>query len=245
MGILFVLLFWAVLGSVVAVVGGFAARRITSALTRNQADGPHRSARDKAIRFASLLPFVCLAWAGAIFVIQAVVNTTLLHRDLGLGDSSYCPLPNGYALLMIDVNDEGTVYNPKTQPREVVGSKEDSVSGVRELQIAGPYIFGAIDSDYAKHFGQGSPSVDRYFVLDTQKGKQFGFDSEGKLRDAASKSGTQLRLEPVFDIYRRYRFTWFDYTMGTLLIAFPIFGAAALLRRVVWIRSRGALEQRA
>ncbi len=33
MGILFVLLFWGMLGSVVAVVGGFIARRITVAVT--------------------------------------------------------------------------------------------------------------------------------------------------------------------------------------------------------------------
>jgi hypothetical protein len=244
MGILFVLLFWGVLGSVIAVSGGFAARLITGAVTRNQADGPYRSAREKAIRFASVLPFVCFAWAGVIFVFQAVVNTTLLHRDVGLGDSSYCPLPNGYALLMIDVSDEGTVYNPKTQPGEVVGDREDAVSGVRKLQIAVPLIFGGIDSDYSKHFGQASPSVNRYFVLDTQTGKQVDFETEGKLRDAASESGTQLRLEPVFDIYRKYRFTWFDYTIGALLIACPIVGGAVLVRRIVWIRSRGGLEQR-
>jgi hypothetical protein len=245
MGILFVLLFWGVLGTAIAVVGGFAARRITSALTRNQADGSHRPARERAVRFASLLPFGCLVWAAAIFVFQAVVNTTLLHRDLGLGDSSYCPLPNGYALLMIDVNDQGTVYNPKTQPGVAVGDQEDAISGVRELQIAGPYIFGGFDSDYSKHFGQDSPSVNRYFVLDTQRGKQVDFDTEGKLRDAASRSGAQLRLEPVFDVYRRYRFTWFDYMTGVILIAFPIFGVAVLLRRIARIRSSGALEQHA
>jgi hypothetical protein len=245
MGILFVLVFWAVLGFVMAVVGGVAARRITRALTRNQADGPHRPACKKVVLFASILPFACLIWAAAIFVFQAAVNTTLLHRDLGLGDASYCPLPNGYALLMIDVNDQGTVYNPKTQPGDAVGDQDDAISGVRELQIVGPYIFGGFDSDYSKHFGQNSPSANRYFLLDTRKGKQVDFDTEGQLRDAASRSGAQLRLEPVFDVYRRYRFTWFDYIVGVLLIAFPIFGVAVLLRRIVRIRSSGALEQHA
>jgi hypothetical protein len=146
---------------------------------------------------------------------------------------------------MIDVSDEGTVYNPKTQPGEVVGDQEDSVSGVRELQVAGPFIYGGIDSDYSKHFGQPSASVNRYFVLDTQTGKHVDFDTEGKLRDAASRSGAQLRLEPVFDVYRRYRFTWFDYVAGALLIAFPISGVYVLVTRIVRIRRSGVLEQRA
>jgi hypothetical protein len=166
MGILFVLLFWGMLGAVVALVGGFIARRITVAVTPDQADGPHKSARENAVRFATFLPFACLAWAGAIFVFQA-------------------------------------------------------------------------------DFGQEAPRVNRYFVLDTQTGKHLDFDTEGQLGDAAARSGTQLRLEPVFDVYRRYRFTWFDYIAGVLVIAFPILAAAALLRRIFRIRSRSALEQRA
>jgi hypothetical protein len=97
---------------------------------------------------------------------------------------------------MSDVNDQGTVYNPKTQPGDAVGDQDDAISGVRELQIVGPYIFGGFDSDYSKHFGQNSPSANRYFLLDTRKGKQVDFDTEGQLRDAASRSGAQLRLEP-------------------------------------------------
>jgi hypothetical protein len=245
MGILFVLLFWGMLGSVVGVVGGFILRRITVAVTPDQADGPYKSARKNTVRLATFLPFACIAWAGGIFVFQAVVNTSLLHRDLGLGDSSYCPLPNGYKLLMIDVSDQGTVYNPKTQPGDTVGDQEDAISGVRELQIAGPFIFGGIDSEYAKHFGQEAPKVNRYFVLDTQTGKHLDFDTKGQLGDAAARSGTKLLLEPVFDVYRRYRYTWFDYIAGVLLIAFPILAAAALLTRIVRIRNLSGLEQRA
>jgi hypothetical protein len=61
-------------------------------------------------------------------VFRAVVNATLLYRDLGLGDSSYFPLPNGYSLLMIDVSDQRTVYNPKTEPGDIVGDQEDATA---------------------------------------------------------------------------------------------------------------------
>jgi hypothetical protein len=243
MGILFVLLFWGMLGSAVAVVSGSIARRITVAVTSDQANGSRKSARENAVRFATFLPFVCLVWVVAIFVFQAVVNTSFLHRDPGLGDSSYCPFPNGYALLMIDVSDQGTVYNPKTQPGDTVSDQEDAISGVRELQIAGPYLFGGIDSEYAKHFGQEGPRVNRYFVLDTRTGKHLDLDTEHQLGDFAARSGTRLILEPVFDVYRRYRFTWFDYVACVLMIAFPILAAVAFLARIVRIRSRSNLVQ--
>lgn len=68
-----------------------------------------------------------------VFGFQAIVNEIVLHRDPGLGDTWHCPLPNGYALLMIDVMDHGWVYNPKTQPGDSVTEREDSVAGVRKV----------------------------------------------------------------------------------------------------------------
>jgi hypothetical protein len=200
MGRLFVLAFWGFLGSVLAVVGGFLAHRVASSLTRGQANGPLRSAREDVLRSASLFPLACLLWAVAIFVFQGVVNTAFLHRDPGLGDSSYCPLPNGDTLLMIDVSDQGTVYRSTAQPRESVGDHDDAISGVREMQIAGPYIFGGFDSDYSRHFGEGSSGVNRYFVIDTRAGERLNFDTEVQLINHASSLGTQLDLEPVFDV---------------------------------------------
>ncbi len=43
---------------------------------------------------------------------QEVINETVHHRDAGLGDTWRCPLPNGYALMMIDVTDQGWVPTP-------------------------------------------------------------------------------------------------------------------------------------
>src|SRR5580692_4593570 len=109
MGIGIVLLLWAVVGTVVAAIGAVTLGWITAVLTRRIANN-----RRKVIVAASLFPLVCLGWGGAMFVFQAVVNEGLLHRDLGLGDTWHAPLPNGYQIMMIDVTDQGWVYNPKT-----------------------------------------------------------------------------------------------------------------------------------
>jgi len=42
-----------------------------------------------------------------VFIFQGFINANFFHRDIGLGGSWYCPLPNGYSLLMTDVTDHG------------------------------------------------------------------------------------------------------------------------------------------
>jgi len=155
MGIGFVLLIWAVAGTILAGIGALLFGGLTSVLTRKVTRG-----RRRVIIAAGLLPFACLIWAGALFVFQALVNEGVLHRDPGLGDTWHCPLPNGYALMMIDVTDQGWVYNPKTQPGDGVVEQDDAVAGVRIVQIAGRYIAGGSDTRSFQHSGQnpqGSP----------------------------------------------------------------------------------------
>jgi len=116
----------------------------------------------------TLFPVVCLAWAGTVFVFQAVVNGVILDRDPGLGDSSKCPLPNGYMLLLIDVSDRGTVYNPKTQRiSDSISDQQDAISGVSALQVAGPYIFGTYDPHYFDNQAGNSRAdiTNKYFQL--------------------------------------------------------------------------------
>ena len=125
MGIGFVLLIWAVVGTVLAVIGALVLASAAALLTRGAGNG-----RRRAIIAAGLFPFACLAWGGSMFFFQALVNEGLLHRDPGADDAWKTPLPNGYAILMIDVTDQGWVYNPKTQGSDsAVGEQEDAVAG--------------------------------------------------------------------------------------------------------------------
>lgn len=241
MGILFVLLFWGLLGLLLAIVGALAARKITASLLPPKKNEPEQRSRKRALRYATILPFGCLFWAAAIFMFQGVINTTYFHRDIGLGDSFYTPLPNGYAILMIDVGDRGTIYNPKTQARPgTVAEQADTIPGVRRLQIAGPEILGGIDSRYAQNPDEDAPAVDRYFILDTRNGTRTDFPTRSALRKAALDRGIRLKLKPIFSVYRHYRVTWFDILAVCLMALPPILAVVLFLGHLA--RLRGARD---
>lgn len=234
---LFVLLFWGLIGLILAIAGAFFARKITATLVRPCKDTPIECARLRAIRWATILPLACLLWAAAIFLFQGFVNTAFLHRDIGLGDSFYCPLPNGYSIFMIGVSDRGTVYNPKTQLlTDSISDRRGAISGVRKLQVAGPVLLGGFDSEYAKHFWQHNRPLDRYFLLDTHTGSRTDFLTESALRKAASNRGIDLRLEPIFSVYRKYRVTGFDIFAVCLLWLPPIVAFLFLVRSIARLR---------
>lgn len=231
MGIGIVLLVWAVAGLIVAGVGSLMFGAVATYFTRDVARD-----RRKAVIAAAAFPFVCLGWAGAVFVFQAFINGEVLHRDPGLGDSWECPLPNGFAIMMIDVTDQGCVYNPKTQAGNGgVGEQEDAVFGVRDLQVAGRYILGGADSRSFQHFG-GKVEVDSYFLLDTGTGKRQTFSTFEELRTTAGQKGIQLALQPIADVYSKYRFTYFDVFVGLLLCLPPLLLAWLIVRWIVRLR---------
>jgi hypothetical protein len=231
MGIGFVLLIWAVVGIALSGAGALIFGLSAAYLTRGALDG-----RKRLILTASLLPLVCLGWAGAVFIFQAVINETVLHRDPGLGDTWECPLPNGYSLLMIDTTDRGWVYNHKTQSDGGVGEQEDAVGGVRKVQVSGRYVLGGSDSRPIEQSVKNPEQVDSYFLLDTQIGRHANFPSHGALRAKAQELGITLNLQPIADVYGKYRFTWFEVFARLLACLPPLVGALLLVRWVIRVR---------
>ncbi len=181
-------------------------------------------------------PSFVLHGLGMVFVFQAVVDETVLHRDAGLGDTWRCPLPNGYALLMIDVTDQGWVYNPKTQPSDAVGEQEDAVPGVRTVQVAGQYILGASDSKWFGSLEGDSNQVDSFFLLDTHTGKRTAFPTYEELTSEARRLGIQPKLEPIIAVYSEYRFIRFDVSVGFLLCLPPIVAICLLAWWIARVR---------
>ena len=159
-----------------------------------------------------------------------------MHRDPGLGDGWYTPLPNGYELNMIDTTDQGTV---STQ-----GGMNDlsAERGVRQLQVHGNYILGAQDSGYIQRLGQESTVVDAWFALDTQTGKTQHFKSQTELQSCTSRQGFRLALRPFDSVFRDYRNTWFDYCAGTILILMPLVAFGVLVRWIWTLRTTGRVE---
>jgi hypothetical protein len=232
MGIGFVLVVWAVVGTVLAGIGTLVLGGITEWVTKGAEEGRRR----RTILAACILPFACLGWAAVLFVLQAFVNESFLHRDAGLGDSWDCPLPNGYAITMVDVTDNGWVYNPKTQSDGGVGEQEDAIAGVRSLQVAGRYFLGASDTGAATKIAPASSDVDRYFLLDTQDGKRVDFANYDAMNSAAAHLGIHPELERIDVVYSRYRFTWFDVLVGFLLCVPPLVYVAVLARQILNVR---------
>jgi hypothetical protein len=218
MGLGFVLVFWLIAGSVIAAIGAAMLGAITSLLTRGLGES-----RRPIIRTARLLPFACLVWAGLIFIAQAAVNAGLLHRDVGTGDSWYAPLPNRYQIVFVDVTDQGTV-----RPEGSYGG----IHGVRLLQVSGPYLFGGLDTNAFGSDRDNNTHVDSYFVLDTRTGKRTDEANLKALTLEVSRLGVSLHLEPIYKVYSRYRFTWFDVVAGCMLVLPPL---AALIGLGTWI----------
>lgn len=237
MGIGFVLLIWAVVGIILACIGALVVGAAATFLTRG-------ATRDRSLTLLAsfAFPFVCLGWAALLFVFQAFVNGAM-HRDPGLGDTWTCPLPNGYAILMIDDTDHGWIYNPKTQPGSGVSELDDAVDCVVMAQVSGRYILGGADSNSTAALGADLNHIDSYFILDTQAGKKTVFSNFDQLRQTAQTLGVSLNLEPIHALYSKYRYTWFDILVGVslcipLLIYFGIL--VAKIRRLR--RSAGASE---
>jgi hypothetical protein len=240
MGLGIVLIFWVIAGVVVAVVGALVIGAATAFLTRRVQD------RRRVILTASFFPFLCLAWGGAVFVFQAVINEGVLNRDVGLGDTWHCPLPNGYSLIMIDVTDHGWVYNPKTQgPGGAVGEQEDSVADVRLVQLSGTYLLGGAGGSSFEETESTGVQLNSYFLLDTRTGKRTNFTTYDTFAAAARRLGVEPKLEPIYTVYARYRFTWFEVFVGLLCAVPPLAGLGILRWWILRLRNRAMQDPQA
>jgi len=220
MGIGFVLVIWAVVGVTVASLGSVVLMAIAKSLTRRAG-----SSRHAFVLAVGIFPFATLGWAGAVFVFQAVVNTAFLNRDPGAGDYWTCPLPNDYALNFIDTMDNGDLYDSRAQ--------RDTVPGVRLLQISDPYILGGASSET---FPSEYSRTDHYFLIDGKARTRQDFATMEALKESAARVGVQVNLEPVDQVYSKYRFTWFDMFAAFLFCAPLVVYAGCLLWWLLRIR---------
>jgi hypothetical protein len=234
MGIIFVLLFWGAAGMILAGLGALMAGAAAAYFSRGVRQG-----RGKVVIAAVSRPVACLAWAATVFVLQWAVNEGYRQRDPGLGDTWKCPLPNGYAVLMTDVTEQGCVYHPKRQKStDSVADREEAFDGVRVLQVSDRYIAGGADSRWFSHVQNGAGEVDSYFLIDTKTGKSLTFPNFDALHGAAAPLGVRLNLRPIASVSFKYRFTLFDLLVVFLLLVPPLVSAGLLVRWMVRLRSQ-------
>ena len=237
MGIGMVLIFWGVVGLFAAFLGAAVLRRLVRHIARG---GDQDSGR--LLRAATIFPFACLAWAGAVFVLYAVVNESVFNRDPGIGDSWTCPLPNGYAIEMVDVTDRGWLYNPKTQDPSGLRTPQwqNAVDDVCVLQVAGRYILGGRNCrDYVPDPPPDRVLVLSYFLIDTTTRERTDFPTYGALRSAAARMKIEPHLDRIDVVYSRYRFTWFDLATALGTLGVPLVFAGLLLRWMIRLGRSG------
>ena len=228
MGIMVVLIFYAIALTIAASVAAIVLGGATFVLMRHSASG-----RKRAVLASSAFPFLCVAFTGAWFVVYAITNYTVFHRDPGLGDGWETPLPNGYALMMIDTTDQGAVYKPVAGSVESFNESNHKIDGARQLQVSRNLIFGARDTGYFGRLGQESTFVDSYFEMDTAKDTYKEFKTIAELRQQAANEGVSLQLRRFDSVFGDYRTTWFDYLSCIILLLVPGVGFF-LLARCVW-----------
>jgi len=225
------------MGGVAVVTGGSAIAITAWLLLKNSTE------RSTFARRAAFFPLKCALWAALIFVVQAVVNVTLLNRDAGLGDSFNIPLPDHYAICYIDETEYGLLYNPRTQlDQSSPRVQQDAIDAVRFLQMQGRFLAGSADTQFSKHFGLPGATVDQFFVIDTVTNERTEFASEQDLAAWASAHGFKLNLEPIADFYTRYRWTWFDGLAAATLLIPPAIAFWLLARSVLRARRRAHLQ---
>jgi hypothetical protein len=200
-----------------------------------------RPGRTRLILWTCVYPFAVFAWFMAVFVFQAYINEALLYRDPWIGHTRQTPLPNGYAVMLIDEDHDGTIFNPATHftagsTDDVHPDGPDAVSGVRVLQIAGNKILGGAGPLGQYSFSASRNRIDYFFMLDTDAHTRTNFQTYDALTQAANQLNIQPQLQPILGVYKRYRFTWFDLSALALFLV-PVLGAGfAIVRRMQRIR---------
>ncbi len=236
MGIMFVLLFWGVifgiLGAAASLTLGFATRRLVRRV---------RSGSRRVTLFAFALPWICLVIGSLGFLTYAAINSTIFHRDIGIGDTWETPIPNGDQLTFIDVEDNGTLTNPKTQPSSSsLSSQDDAVFGIHQMQVDGNFVAGIHTPMTSSGTNQ---NADRYFLLDTVAEKYIDFTTSAELESQLKSHGLSLHLRPAWDVFCDYRNTWFDWLTLAVGGCVPFIGLGVLILLIV--RARRSVDHSA
>jgi hypothetical protein len=233
MGIGLAIVSWCFKGTIIATLLAVLAGTLTAICIPRG-----RPRRTRHILWACVYPFAVFCWFLAVFLFQAYVNESVLYRDAGIGHTWQTLLPNGYAVLLLDERHDGTVFDPNTHfsttsNNEIRPDGPDAVSGVRILQVAGNKILGGVGPVGQYSTSAARERVDRYFLLDTGSHTRTDFASYDALTQTSRAIGIQPHLEPLYLVYKRYRYTWFDLTALALFLI-PVIGVGLLLTRRVW-----------
>jgi hypothetical protein len=211
MGILFVVLFCLILGTIAAILAsiGF------GFLTRKFLKGSPEKLRRRAIIAAVALPPVAVISALLGFLGYGVWCETVRGVDAGIGDSWRVPLGSGYSLQMIDVPERAGIETP----------------------MGNQVGFGMKRLGYNDRFIYIEAAPDQYLLIDKKTGNSTADLTIQALDMKLKESGASpVTLRSPGEVYAGLRWGIQDIVAGLLILALPVLLALMVLLYVIKVR---------
>jgi hypothetical protein len=203
MGLGFVLLVWAIIGTFLALIAGAILAAICSFVQKR-----FGQIRKNWIIAFGIAPFLCGLYCFVAFIAYGIWCEEYRGLDFGTGDTWHIPLANGFELYAIDTFDQVYLVAPNgTQFHE----------GLRQLGVSGPWIYGELPSSI-------------YFLIDSAANSETKFPTDRDLDDALRVHGvTNPDLLPTESYYQKHRFSGPDSLAAGLILGPPGIGFLILV----------------
>ena len=128
MGMLFVLIFWAIVFVVLSLILGLITLPFSYFLCKRQ--------RKKKMVLSFLTPGVFIGIYAVSSFVCMIIIAIILGSDIGIGDSWSIPLKNGYELTSVDTPEYANI-NSRNDPL-----KENLIDEITHIQVVGDSVIG-------------------------------------------------------------------------------------------------------
>ena len=128
MGMLFVLIFWAIALIILSLILGLITLPFSYFLCKKQ--------RKKKMVLSFLTPGIFIGIYAASSFVCMIIIAIILGSDIGIGDSWVVPLKNGYELTSVDTPEYANI-NRRNDPL-----KENLIDGITHIQVVGDSVIG-------------------------------------------------------------------------------------------------------
>ena len=128
MGMLFVLIFWAIALIILSLILGLITLPFSYFLCKRQ--------RKRKMILSFLTPGVFIGIYAVSSFVCMIIIAIILGSDIGIGDSWSIPLKNGYELTSVDTPEYANI-NSRNDPL-----KENLIDGITQIQVVGDSVIG-------------------------------------------------------------------------------------------------------
>ena len=128
MGMLFVLIFWAIALIILSLILGLITLPFSYFLCKRQ--------RKRKMVLSFLTPGVFIGIYAVSSFVCMIIIAIILGSDIGIGDSWSIPLKNGYELTSVDTPEYANI-NSRNDPL-----KENLIDGITQIQVVGDSVIG-------------------------------------------------------------------------------------------------------